>query len=445
MRRVLRHLALAVLLGCLAALPAPRLACRSNVAHAQRLANVQIHYYMPQASEVFLVWGINGWETVPVRLRPHGTVLKGKVLHTPMSLRDDAFVIDLQVPPGAMINYGFLVTKAHTGQDVKEWDRGLGVGYQAIAVDGLGIEAQTKITLELVTQEIRYEAPKAGEVVLVWGISDWAVMPEQQRPEGTEIRNGVMHTPMARDADSFVVRIQIFSGTTIDYGFLITSTGDGEPVRVWDGQKDYHAIVSREGSTIEVDSDLMLADAQLSASTVSASLVTEEISQQLPDAAEVFLVWGINGWGLVDEEQRPSGTVIKNRVMHTPMAQEGDAFVAKVQIPAGATIDYGFLVTKTRDEQAVQIWNSDEVYHIVAREGDSIVQDGNMETEGDVGQAEQTTVPAEAIAAAGDAPLPAQAPPPSNASNTGLLVLLLGASVLLVLGIVAAAAQRRRR
>lgn len=444
MGRVLRRLALVVLLGCVTSLSAPPFAFRSSVANAQVLASVQIRYYMPQAGEVSLVWGINGWETVPVLLRPPGTVLKERILHTSMSLRDDVFVIDLQVPAGAMINYGFLVTKAYTGQAVQEWDRGLGAGYQALAVDGLIVEARTRVVLELVTQEIRYHAPKAGEVFLLWGINGWATIPEQQRPEGTELKNGVMNTPMARDGDSFVARIQIFSGTTIDYGFLTTSTADGEPVRIWDGQKAYRAIVSREGGIIQVDSDPTLTDDPLPAGTDSAPLVTEEISQQLPEAGEVFLVWGINGWRLLDEEQRPGGTVIKNNVMHTPMAREGDTFVVQVQVPSGATIDYGFLVTKTQDEEAVYIWNSDEVYHIVAREEESIVQDGNTEREGGAVQAEQPITPTIAIAEGEEAPTPAVAPPPSNASNTGLLVLLFGAIVLLVIAVVAAVAQRRR-
>jgi hypothetical protein len=56
--------------------------------------------------------------------------------------------------------------------------------------------------------------------------------------------------------------------------------------------------------------------------------VTQEIRYHTPEASEVFLVWGINGWNVVPEENRPAGTVVKNDVMHTPMVREGGTFVA---------------------------------------------------------------------------------------------------------------------
>ena len=37
-------------------------------------------------------------------------------------------------------------------------------------------------------------------------------------------------------------------------------------------------------------------------------LVTQEIRYYMPEAGEVFLVWGIDGWQLVSETLRPSGT-----------------------------------------------------------------------------------------------------------------------------------------
>jgi hypothetical protein len=60
--------------------------------------------------------------------------------------------------------------------------------------------------------------------------------------------------------------------------------------------------------------------------TQDQPLVTQEIRYDMPDASEVFLVWGFNGWAVVPEENRPAGTVVKNAVMHTPMVREDDAF-----------------------------------------------------------------------------------------------------------------------
>ncbi|MDH4137090.1 MAG: GDSL-type esterase/lipase family protein [Anaerolineae bacterium] len=45
-------------------------------------------------------------------------------------------------------------------------------------------------------------------------------------------------------------------------------------------------------------------------------LVTREIRYHMPEAGEVYLLWGINGWAVVPQEIRPAGTVVKDLVMH---------------------------------------------------------------------------------------------------------------------------------
>lgn len=100
-------------------------------------------------------------------------------------------------------------------------------------------------------------------------------------------------------------------------------------------------------------------------------LVRQEVRYYLPEAGEVFLVWGINGWNNVAEEMRPAGTVLKDTVMNTPMAQEGDTFVTSLEVPVGVTIDYGFLVTRKINGASIKpVWEANEGqdYHTVARQ-----------------------------------------------------------------------------
>jgi lipopolysaccharide transport system permease protein len=125
----------------------------------------------------------------------------------------------------------------------------------------------------LVIQEIRYHMPEAGEVFLVWGINGWVVVPKETRPAGTVVKDGVMHTPMDRDGDTFVAKIQVPSGTTIDYGFLITKTGSGAAVQVWEvnGDQDYHTIAEQD-SAVEVKTTLTLAQDQTPAGVPEAGL-----------------------------------------------------------------------------------------------------------------------------------------------------------------------------
>lgn len=117
----------------------------------------------------------------------------------------------------------------------------------------------------LMTQEIRYHLPEAGEVSLIWGINGWNVVPEEMLSTGTVVKNALMHTPMARKGDTFVATVQIPSGSIIDYGFLITKSRSGRVMKVWDGnrQKDYHTVATQNGVT-EIEPKLTLHEDQTS-------------------------------------------------------------------------------------------------------------------------------------------------------------------------------------
>jgi hypothetical protein len=117
----------------------------------------------------------------------------------------------------------------------------------------------------------------------------------------------------------------------------------------------------------KLQEDRARPDSTLSMISVQGqALVTREIRYRIPKAEEVFLVWGINGWGVAPEEIRPPGTVVKNSVMHTQMGRAGDVFTAKVRAPAGATIDYGFLITKIRVAfESKAVWDGDRDYRMI--------------------------------------------------------------------------------
>jgi 4-amino-4-deoxy-L-arabinose transferase-like glycosyltransferase len=111
-------------------------------------------------------------------------------------------------------------------------------------------------------------------------------------------------------------------------------------------------------------------------------LIVQEIRYRVADARQVFLVWGINGWALVSEEQRPAGTVVKDKLMYTPMERDGDSFVARMRVPAGATIDYVFQLIKNDDGESAEAWDTNKPqkdYHTVA-EGRPVVVQARLET-----------------------------------------------------------------
>jgi hypothetical protein len=117
----------------------------------------------------------------------------------------------------------------------------------------------------------------------------------------------------------------------------------------------------------KLQEDRARPDSTLRLSSVQGqALVTREIRYRIPEAEEVFLIWGINGWWVAPEEIRPPETVVKNSVMHTPMGRAGDVFTAKVRAPAGTTIDYGFLITKIRGAfESNTVWDGDRDYRMI--------------------------------------------------------------------------------
>jgi len=226
----------------------------------------EIHYQMHDAGEVTLVWGINGWKRIDEGLRPPGTrVLDNGGMQTPMAHEGDTFIAKVQVPYGAEIDYGFWIAKTRTGTVAEVWD-GNGyppLNYLTTARGGRPAVVQSTIKLKndrapvqpLVTRQIIYRMPSAGDVTLLWGINGWHHVDELIRPAGTTVlKEGVMATRMSRDEENFVARVSVPIGSTVDYRFWITKTRDGGRTDVIekDGQNDFHMIAKQYGGTTVV-------------------------------------------------------------------------------------------------------------------------------------------------------------------------------------------------
>ncbi|TKB70427.1 MAG: hypothetical protein E8D45_13135 [Nitrospira sp.] len=124
----------------------------------------------------------------------------------------------------------------------------------------------------------------------------------------------------------------------------------------WDG------LAPDTTSDDEFRKALSTMDAKLLGEKVfDRSLMVQEIHYRIPEAEEVYFVWGINGWKPVPDTTRPPGTTLtKDKVMATRMVREGDAFVVRLRVPHGATVDYGFSITRTLDGAAVNVWDADK-------------------------------------------------------------------------------------
>jgi hypothetical protein len=233
----------------------------------------------------------------------------------------------------------------------------------------------------LIVQDIWYRMPEAGEVYFVWGVNGWKPIPEKMRPPNTTLTGDkVMATRMVREGDAFVVRLTVQNGTTIDYGFSITRARDGNAINVWDADKypsaGYQSIAF-PNRPIEVSASLKMARLRVGKPDMGRSLVTHEIRYPAQDAQEISLVWGINGWRIVPEADRPPGTVVKEGRMLTPLSQESGAFVRALRVPPGTTLDYGFLIMAPQGGNVKELWddNHRQFFHTtVAADGSTTVK-----------------------------------------------------------------------
>lgn len=100
-----------------------------------------------------------------------------------------------------------------------------------------------------VQQEVVYHRAAAGAVVLIWGIDGWNMVPARLRPEGTEIKNNVMYTPLTKQNDTFSTTVSVPYGVALDYGFLVTQWQDGSPANAWEpaDADGYHQQSLRSG------------------------------------------------------------------------------------------------------------------------------------------------------------------------------------------------------
>lgn len=91
--------------------------------------------------------------------------------------------------------------------------------------------------------------------------------------------------------------------------------------------------------------------------TAAAEGVEVDVRAALPSAGQASLVWGINGWGVLPEASRPPGTTVVDRVMHTRLSRQHGVLTARLLVPAGATVEYGLLVTHRANGTAiVPVW-----------------------------------------------------------------------------------------
>jgi hypothetical protein len=208
-----------------------------------------------------------------------------------------------------------------------------------------GFDGQGRLPIESPQTTVRYTLAGATDAIMVWGINGWQPL-SGEPPQGTILDGGVMQTPMSGSGGRFVVSVPAPAGAKIQFGFLSRDRRRslGLP-SVWDGDENYQTVAP---GTIDIRSRLRF-DADGPYVAVSGGFASSKVVRyRSSEAAEVFLVWGIDGWHPVATELRPSGTRIRAGHMETPMTRRGDRFEAVLAVPQGAKLECGFLITGRR-------------------------------------------------------------------------------------------------
>jgi arylsulfatase A-like enzyme len=114
-------------------------------------------------------------------------------------------------------------------------------------------------------------------------------------------------------------------------------------------------------------------------------LTKQEIRYRAENAEAVSIVWGVNGWSKADKSSWPSGTVIEEGLLSTPMMPVNGEFTATLFIPQGTTLDYIFHITKGPAATPVDIWDLNTApfkdYHLLAWQNSTVVHRATVKAE----------------------------------------------------------------
>jgi lipoteichoic acid synthase len=86
------------------------------------LLTQEIRYLTPEASNVYIVWGVNNWNIPSKELLPEGSYIKDHLVYTPMNKQSYGFVSEINVPVNTVIDYVFWITEGPAQKPVNVWD-----------------------------------------------------------------------------------------------------------------------------------------------------------------------------------------------------------------------------------------------------------------------------------------------------------------------------------
>lgn len=78
------------------------------------------------------------------------------------------------------------------------------------------------------------------------------------------------------------------------------------------------------------------------AAAEQAGTVRIDVRYRLLGAEAVWLLWGLDGWRVPPGVAAPTGSRTHRSAISTPMVAEDGAWIARIDVPVGSTVDYAF-------------------------------------------------------------------------------------------------------
>jgi arylsulfatase A-like enzyme len=139
------------------------------------LINYSFKYVTPKASEVYLVWTMNGWQVPAKNFQPEGTFVKDGMAYTKLNGSRDSFEITLKLPGRSYLDLMIYVPVDIKGDSVEGWDNNWEGGYN-IYIDEKNTvtrltDSKLAVTAKPKTQQRAFNLLKNGWIVLTVGAS----------------------------------------------------------------------------------------------------------------------------------------------------------------------------------------------------------------------------------------------------------------------------------
>lgn len=103
-----------------------------------------------------------------------------------------------------------------------------------------------------VNYEIRYTAPNADVVYMLWALNNWQTPDKSYWPPGSTAKKQYPYCKMRKNGEAFTLTLNLPEGAMLDYCFNVLAPSKG--IDIWDTNgavhRDYHSRIVSDGVAV---------------------------------------------------------------------------------------------------------------------------------------------------------------------------------------------------